>query len=143
MDADRRFGGEKAAFVIGKDAAGFTHDGIIYLGQGSEAGCKLLLGLDDDRLLEFADRVFERTVVIDNKFGDFSRCFGCRMGHQIGDGLIFLMADAGDDGYGEFGDGLSDIIVIEDEEIGLRATAPDDDDSVVWLCAVEYIDEAG
>ena len=65
------------------------------------------------------------------------------MCHEVGDRLILLVADPGDDGDGEFGNGLSDHIVVEDEEVGLCAAAADDDHSVVAVAAVEDVDQAG
>ena len=129
--------------MISEDGSGFIDDDIIYLRQGPEIGCKSLLGFDDDRSLEFADRIFEHAIMVDDEFGCFCGCFGWGVGHQIGDGLVFLVADAGDDRDWKFGDGLADTIVVEDEKVGLCAAAAYDDDGVVWFCAGEHIDQPG
>ncbi len=51
-------------------------------------------------------------------------------GHQVGDGDIDLMADAGEDGDGAPGDGNSDLLGVECGKVCLRPAAPDDGDRI-------------
>jgi hypothetical protein len=143
VDQEGCFCGGQQFLLPGEDGTGFIDDGVVDPVEGFVVVGELLLGSDDDVLAEPGDGVFEGPVLIDDELGGFGWCFGRGMRHEVGDRLILLVADAGDDRNGEFGDGLSDHVVVEDEEVGLCAAAADDDHCVIAVAAVEDVDQAG
>src|SRR6202022_1357377 len=96
---------------------GFIYYRVVNLSQRLKISGEFLLGFDDDPLPEPVYCIFERMVVVDDKFGRLRWGLGGGVGHHIGDGLIFLVPDAGDDGNWEFGDRLADHIIVKDEEV--------------------------
>src|SRR5579872_6757280 len=75
--------------------------------------------------------------MVDDQLGGFRRGLSDPVGHQIGNGLVLLVAYSGDNGYREFGNGFSDEVLIEEKKISLGTPAADDDSGIIRLPAPE------
>ena len=63
----------------------------------------------------------------DNPLGCGGRGLDPCIGHQVDDGIVALVADAGDDGQGKLGNVGRQRVAVEAVEVGGGAAAPDDD----------------
>ena len=94
-------------------------------------------------LLELEDLVLEATVMGNDELRAFGRGFGDGVRHHVRDRLVAQVSDTGDDGYMQACHGKGDGIVIEDEQVCLGPSAPDDDDGIIFVFRFIYLMQSG
>ncbi|MNL46862.1 hypothetical protein D3C87_1696110 [compost metagenome] len=68
-------------------------------------------------------------------------CFGIGMGHKVRYTDIFLVPNACYNGNGKLGHCPSDIVIVKDQKIRLRAPAPVNDNGIIRDSRIIDLDE--
>ena len=83
------------------------------------------------------DPVLKHLIVRNDVFRGLGRRFGFGMGHQVCNALVLQVSNSSNNRDRKFRDRPVQIIIIEDQEITLTATAANDHNGVIYLSAFE------